>query len=365
MSGPGRSATGATAFDPTRQTMRCCLMTGFGGPEVLSMAEVPVPEPRHGEVRVRVHAVSVGRTLDIAARGGHLPFARIEPPHILGAEHAGVVDSVGSGVENVRPGERVAVFPAISCGRCRFCEAGRQESCQMLELIGVHRPGAYAEYSCVPARNLHRIPDDVSDVDAAALALSAPVAVYQLDQAAVGEGSWVLVQAAGSALGSATVMAALHRGARVIATSRRDWKRQRLLELGVAAALDPTSAQFADEVFSVTGGEGVDVIVDDIGSQALWEAGLTVLTPTGTIITSGAFVGEPVQLDLRSFYTRSLRVIGVRTANCAAVTNAWRAVGAGLRPVVDRTFPLEAAEEAHRYLERDENFGRVILRLAR
>ena len=328
------------------------------------MSEAPVPRPTSGEALVRVRAVSIGRTLDIAARSGGLPFAQIALPHILGAEHAGVVEAVDPGVDHVKPGDRVAVFPVVSCGRCRFCEAGRQESCNELQLIGIHRPGAYADYSCVPARNLHRIPDALSDVDAAALALSAPVAVHQLEQACVRDGSWVLVQAAGSALGSMTAVAAMHRGARVIATSRRGWKRERLVDLGVVAALDAEQEDFVERVRELTSGEGVDVIVDNIGSQSLWEAGLKVLAPTGIVVTSGAFVGERVEVDLRTFYTRSFRLIGVRTANTAAVADAWRAVETGLRPVVDRTFPLEHAAAAHSYLEEDQNFGRVALEVS-
>lgn len=342
--------------------MRAVVFEEYGGPEVLHPTELPEPDPGPDEVVVKVGAVSVGRTLDIAARAGRLPFAKLELPHVPGAEHAGEVVATGDRVASeVAVGTRVAVFPVFTCGECTYCMRGRHDACPSLEIMGVHRQGAYAEYTAVAAENVQPIGDGLSDVEGAALALSGPVAWYQFEEAGVREGSWLLVQAAGSALGSLTVALGLHRGARVIATSRRQEKREALERLGVEAALDWTDAGFAEHVRELTGGAGVDVAIDNIGDEDMFRATLDVLGRAGAVICSGAFVGGAPRVDLRSLYTLSLRIVGLRTGNRASVAGLWREVDRGLRPVVDRTFSLDRASEAHAHVERDENLGRVAL----
>ncbi len=177
----------------------------------------------------------------------------------------------------------------------------------------------------------------------------------------MGAEQWVLVQGAASALGSLTAAYAAHLGARVIGTSRSAWKRERLGELGVTAALDPHDPGFVDQVLALTGGEGVDVVVDDLGEPALWERGLAVLAVGGAAVTSGAFLGGHPGLDLRRLYLRNQRILGVRTGNPASVEALWEQVGRGFRPVVDRTFAIAHAADAHRHLEADGNMGRVVL----
>lgn len=341
--------------------MKAVVFEEFGPAEVLEVAEMPDPEPAEGEVLVRVGAVSIGRTLDIAARAGALPFAKIELPHIPGAEHAGVVAGLGGGTEGIAVGDRIAVSPVLTCGECRYCVRGHEDACPTLQLIGVHRFGAYAEYTAVPASNVHPIGDELGDVEAAALALSGPAAWGQLAEAGVAEGDWVLVQAGGSAIGSLTAALAAHHGARVIATSRQQWKREALSELGVEAALDWTEPGFTDAVNELTGGDGVDVAFDNIGSTEMWSSTIATLARRGTVVTSGAFVGDTVPVDLRALYTLGHRVIGVRTGNRASEAGLWEDVAAGFRPIVDRSFPLEQASAAHAYVESDRNFGRVAL----
>lgn len=342
--------------------MKAIVFDEYGGPEVLHEAEVPDPEPGPEDVVVRVAAVSVGRTLDIAARAGKLPFANLALPHVPGAEHAGEVVAAGDrAASELAVGTRVAVFPVFTCGDCPHCASGHQHVCPRLEIMGIHRQGAYAEYTVVPTGNVRPIGDELTDVEAAALALSGPVAWHQFEEVGVREGTWLLVQAAGSALGALTVALALHRGARVIASSRRAVKRAALEELGVEAALDWTDPSFADSVRELTGGAGVEVVVDNIGDERMFGAGLEVLSRGGTVVTSGAFVGGAPQIDLRTLYTLSHRVVGLRTANRASVDGLWAEVERGLRPIVDRSFPLIRAAEAHAHVERDENLGRVAL----
>lgn len=354
---------GAWPTVPTEMpaTMRAVVFHQFGAPEVLEGDTVPLPAPSRQEVLVRVGAVSVGRLLDLATRAGTHPHARFRLPHILGAEHAGTVVGCGDGVDDVEIGDRVAVFPVFSCGSCAACRVGESEACPMLEICGVHRRGAYAEYTVVPASNVRVVPAGMGPVEAAGLALAGAVAQNQLDRAGLQPGQWVLVQGAASALGSLTAALARYRGGRVIGTSRSQDKRGRLLEIGLESALDPLDDDFVNKVLELTGERGVHIAVDNLGEPRVWAHTLDSLATRGTVVSSGAFLGRKVEIDLMQVYSRCQRVLGVRTGNLTSVAGFWRAVEDGFRPVIDQTFPVSRAADAHRYLEPASNFGRVVL----
>jgi NADPH:quinone reductase-like Zn-dependent oxidoreductase len=346
------------------ESMLAVVFEEFGGPEVLRAAELPIPVPGPRDVLLRVRAVSVGRTLDLAARAGQLPFASSMPmPHVLGAEHVGEVVATGSEATAVRVGARVAAFPVHTCGECRSCQAGRQEACPGLTLVGVHRHGAYAEYCAVPESTVYEVPEEVTDEEACALALNGAVARRQLDTAGVEPGDWVFVQAAAGGLGSAVVALAVHRGVHVIAGARQDWQRERLRDMGVTLALDPASPGFAEEVNAVTGG-GVQAVVDNLADPALWSQAYEVLAPGGTVVCSGALAAGRVEIDLRRMYVRNQSVRTVRTARPSDAEGVWKEIANGLRGVVDKhRFTITEAADAHRYLESGRNFGRVVLRV--
>jgi NADPH:quinone reductase-like Zn-dependent oxidoreductase len=362
MSAPTTAATAAWPEPvPVPATMRTMVFRRFGPPDVLEEAVLDTPGPGPGEVLVQVAAVGIGRLLDLTARAGRHPYARFQLPHVLGADHAGTVTALGEGVEAVRVGDRVAVFPVVSCGECAHCAEGHEEVCSSLSLVGTHRPGAYAEFCAVPARNVHTVPDGIPPAMAASLALVGPVAANQLAQAGLRPGHWVLVQGAASALGSTTAALARHLGAKVIATSRSAEKRAALAAADVV--LDATAADFVERVREATGGRGVDIAVDNLGDPAVWDATLACLARGGTVVTSGAFLGGKVQVDLLRLYSDCHRIIGVRTGNTEAVKALWTEAEHGFRAVVDRTFPIARAADAHRYMEDDKNVGRVALTL--
>jgi NADPH:quinone reductase-like Zn-dependent oxidoreductase len=340
--------------------MRALQFDRFGPPEVLHVVERPVPDPAAGEVLVRVAAVGVGRLLDVAARAGRHPYAGFVLPHVPGAEHSGVVSALGSGVSEFAVGDRVAVFPGVSDQTCRDCRDGRTEACSALEVIGVHRPGACAEFVAVPATNLHPVPQGVGPVEAAALALGGAVAANQLSQAGLSDGDWVLVQGGASALGCTTAALARHLGARVIATSRSPAKREGLRGLGFTA-LDTHSPDLVASVLGLTGDRGADVVVDNLGHPDVWRTSLACLATGGAVVCSGAFLGGQVEMNPLTLYSRCQRIIGVRTGSLDSFRAVWREVGRGFGAVIDRTFPASRAAEAHRHVEADANVGRVVL----
>jgi NADPH:quinone reductase-like Zn-dependent oxidoreductase len=342
-------------------TMRAVILPEFGQPDVLCEAVVATPVPAAGEVLVQVAAVSVGRVLDLAARAGRHPYPGFRFPHVLGAEHAGVIAALGPAVTGWRTGERVAAFPVVTDGTCYYCLRGYDEVCENQKLIGIHRPGAYAQYVAVPARNLHPVPADISPAQATGLALSGAVAMNQLQRSGFETGDWVLVQGASSGLGSLTASLAMHLGARVIAASRSPARRDRLAALRADAVLDPVAPDFAARVRSLTDGRGADIVIDNLGESDVWQASVACLAPTGILVSSGAFLGGNVRIDLSRLYLQAQRIIGVRTGNQASIAALWAEVDRGFRPVLDTTFPLEEAAVAHRYLEDGQNVGRVSL----
>lgn len=157
---------------------------------------------------------------------------------------------------------------------------------------------------------------------------------------------------------------ARHLGAHVIATSRSADKRATLAASGIDVVLDATADDFAEQV-RATGGRGVDIAIDNLGDPHVWETTMQSLARGGAVVCSGAFLGGKVELDLLRLYSSSHRLIGVRTGNPASIEALWTHVEKGFRAVLDRTFPIAGAADAHRYLEDASNIGRVALTLSR
>jgi len=340
------------------------MLRSFGDPDELFLADLPRPQPGPGEVRVRVGAVVVARTKDVAVRSGRHPFSRaVRLPHVLGTEHAGTVDAVGPGVDGALLGQRVAVSAVLCCGTCLACRRRREEACAALRLIGIHTQGAYAEFCVAPAGNLVPIPDGLPFAHAAALAANGPVARAQLDAGGVGSGSRVLVLGASGALGSAVAALAHFRGAQVIAAARLGGRPDVLAQLPAAAVVDSDRADLAEALLEITGGWGVDCVVDNLGLAPLWRRYWPALAPMGRVVVSGVLGEEPVSVALRPFYLRSQAIIGVRTGNRADIAGLWEdaRVGFRLAPGLLSTMPLATAAAAHRLVEAGRSRGQLVL----
>jgi NADPH:quinone reductase-like Zn-dependent oxidoreductase len=342
--------------------MHALVFDEFGPPEVLHDTILPTPEPGPGEVLVKVGAVSVGRLLDIASRSGKHPYADFRLPHTLGGDNAGTVAAVGKGVDSVRVGDRVGVFHVIFTADDEWTRSGYGDLSPHVEILGIHRPGADAEYVVVPAVNVRRVPDDIGPVMAASIVGVGPVAVNQFDRAGgVGPGSNVIVQGATSGLGATTAMLARHLGATVVVSSRDEGKRARLRELGFEHVFDATDDSFTSLAREAFGGDGAHVLVDNLGENGVWDRGFATLRPGAAVVSSGAFLGHTVPLDLLKTYSTGIRVIGVRTGTLDAVERIWQETEKGFRTAIDATFPIAEAAAAHRHVEQGANVGRVVL----
>ena len=330
----------------------------FGGPEVLVHEEAPKPAPKPGEALVRVRAVGINHVdLDHRAGTSRIP---VTFPHILGREFAG---EVAGNAGEFKEGDRVWVTCRIPCRRCELCLAGRDNLCVKEGYFGLDIPGGYAEYVAVPIANLNALPSQVRFEDAAAAQIAFGTAWHVLiNRGGLQAGQTVLIQAAGSGIGSAAVQVAKLAGAAmIIATASSEKKLEQAKALGATHLINYSRGKFADQVMALTGGRGVDVLMEHIGGEVFTES-LKCLARGAIIVTVGAHAGEVVQFDIIPFFRRELRLAGSKNASVLELRKVMGLVAEGkLKPVVHKALPLAQAAEGHRVVDSRDFFGKVVL----
>lgn len=326
------------------ETMRAVVIREPGGPDVLELRDVPAPAPDPGEVRLRVAAAGVNRA-DLLQRLGRYPVPPGWPADIPGLEVAGTVDAVGAGVTGVAVGAR---------------------------LMGVVGGGGYAERVCAPADTLVPVPASLDDVAAAAVPevyLTAFDALFVQEGLKAGE--TVLVHAVGSGVGTAAVQLARRAGAMSIGTSRTPDKLARAAELGLDVGL-VASDDWPARVLEATHGRGIDVVLDLVGAPYV-QGNLRVLAERARWIVVGVTGGPRAEVDLLVLMRRraSIRGTVLRARSVEEKTTLARAFEAdalsgfddgSLVPVIDRVFDASDAAEAHRHMESNESFGKILLK---
>lgn len=317
-----------------------------GGPEVLRYEEAPDPSPAAGEVLIRLAAASLNH-LDIWTRMG-LPS--VPKPRILGADGAGTVEALGEGVNGLSPGEEVLINPGLDDGR---------------HIVGEHCDGTHAELVAIPAGYVHRKPEHLSFLEAAAFPLTWQTAYRMLvTRAGLREGEWVLCWGVGSGVGSGAFQIAKALGARVVVTSGSDAKLARARELGADAAVNHATGDVVAEVKAATQGHGIDVIVEHVG-EATWKTSLAVAAEGGRIAVCGATSGPNPPAALHRVWWKQLSILGSTMATRADFAALLELIEEKqLTPLVDRVFPLVEADEAHRYLESGQQLGKVLLSIS-
>jgi len=349
--------------------VRACVLTapgGGGGIDKLEITDVPdAPAPQAGEVRVAIRAAALNH-LDLFVVAG-LPGGARQLPHVVGADGAGVVDAIGSGVANVRPGDRVMLNPGISDYTCEFCQAGEHSLCVNYRLLGEHLPGTAAELVTVPAYNVVRIPvvsPELTWTEAAAFSLVTLTAWRMLvTRAQLKSGETALIWGIGGGVSVTALRIAKLLGARAIVTSSDDAKLAAAKRLGADVTLNHRTQQVAQEVRSLTNKRGVDVVVETVGA-ATWDDSLRCLRRGGRLVTCGATSGPQVNLDLRRVFWHHWSLLGSTMGNAAEYAEIVRRLGRGeLRPIVDRVYPMAQARQAFERLAKGEQFGKVVLEL--
>lgn len=344
-------------------TMRAVVMRAFGDPGVLRMEQVPAPRPGPGEAVVRVAAVEVSRNRDAGTRSGRHPFSReVTLPHVLGGDCAGMVAAVGEGVDPALAGQPVAVMNHHACGMCAECRAGFTEDCSRLEMLGIHRWGSYAEFAAVHADGLHLLPSGLDLAEAAALAATGPVALTQLRTAMAGPGTVVLVTGMTGALASTLTVLARRLGATVIGLSRRPALVPGSLGCTV---LDPARPGLTEAIIAAAGGSRPRAVIDNVCAPGDFERYFPALANGSRIVVSGVVAAPELPVPMRSLYSRSVSLIGLRSHTEPVTAEFWQLVRDGFRlpPGLLHEYPLEAAAETHEAIADGAVTGHTVLRL--
>jgi len=340
--------------------MDALYLRAHGGPEVVAFGALPDPVPAAGEVCVAVKAAAMNH-LDVWVRKGW-PALKLAFPHVCGADAAGVVASVGAGVDASLVGTRVVIVPGVSCGSCARCLSGRENLCRSFHLHGEHRPGVMAGLVCVPRQNVVPLPERVSFEVAAALPVTFQTAWHMLvARAPVGPGDVVLVHAAGSGVGSAAIQIAKLHGATVIATTGSASKVEKARALGADHVVLTTGQDFLEATKKLTGKRGVDVVFEHTGA-ATFDRSVRSLASGGRLVTCGATSGHDVSIDLRYLFARQVELIGSTMGTRAELVRILDLVAAGkLSPVIDRVRPLSEGRDAQEALSHRDTFGKQVL----
>ncbi len=325
--------------------MKAIMFTSPGGPEVLRLAEVPDPIPTAEQLLVCVRATALNRADTLQRTGGYPP-----PPgesEILGLELAGEVESVGSAVKDFTPGDRI------------------------FALVG---GGSYAEKAVLDPGMAMPIPEGWSFAQAAAVPevfFTAQETLFTLGD--LKDGETVLIHAAGSGVGTAGVQMAKRVGARVLITAGSAEKIQKTMELGAMSGCNYKEQDFAQWARAETQGQGVDLIQDFIGA-AYWEQNLRCVKDGGRLVLVGLMGGAEAKVNLGIILRKRLKVFGsvLRSRSLTdkiAITQRFREhwlpllASGTIHPIIDTVFPLAQAAEAHRYMEANKNFGKIILEI--
>lgn len=327
--------------------------------------EVEDPVAGPGEVVVRVHAAALNH-LDLWTVSGSLPI-ELEFPFVLGADGAGEIVEVGSGVPSgLKPGARVIVNPGVSCGACERCRAGEQSECPAFRMLGEHLWGTIAEKVKVPAANVFPFPDHLSFEDAAALGVTFITAYRMLfTRGRLQPGEWMLVTGIGGGLALSLFQLALPVAGRVFVTSSSGEKIRRAVEMGAEAGINYKEEDVGRAVRRLTGKRGVDLVVDSAAGATL-DASLRALRQGGRVVIAGATAGGDATFNARRLFWNQLSIIGSTMGSAGDVSNMLRAVaGSKLKPIVERVYDLDEGPEALALLDSGTQFGKIVIQLPR
>lgn len=335
--------------------MRAVVIARYGG--TLEVMHRPVRQPGPGEVLVQVHASGLCST-DLHLLSGRQLLGEL--PRIIGHELAGEVVGLGNGVSQWCLGDRVTAAIDITCGRCRHCLTGETQRCVAMRRIGFEQDGGHADFVTVPAANLVEVPTEIS-YGAAAILPDAVACMFHslMHQGRVGLGQRVLILGVGG-LGIHGVQIARSAGAEVLATSRR-WERLALAEEYGAVGINTKDQSLETVVARLTHGEGVDLVVDNVGTRDSVREGLSVLRPGGRLLLVG-YLDETLEIPSMRFFKTEQEIIGCRGSTRQDLVDVMRLVGSGrITPVIGAHYKLEQISEAAARLEAGDLVGRIVL----
>jgi NADPH:quinone reductase-like Zn-dependent oxidoreductase len=357
--------------------VKTILFRRHGGPEVLEYADFPTPEPKPGEALIRLRAAALNR-MDVMVRNGW-PGLKLEMPHINGADGAGEIIALSGGSSSeayrdpqskraedaiLKVGDHVVIDANLGCGKCEFCLAGKDNMCREWHLLGETVRGTYAEYVAVPVKQLYRLPDSFDFHQAAAAALVYQTAWHSLvKRGNLQKGETVLIVGAGGGVNTASVQIAKYIGAQVVVIGSDAKKLEMAEALGADILIDRSKEDdWSKAVFIATNKRGVDVAVDNVGTTFMQS--LRALRKGGRLLTVGNSGGPKFEIDNRYMFAKHLSIIGSTMSPLSDFKEVMDLIVAGkLKPVLDRTYPLQEAASAQERLWRNENFGKITLEI--
>ena len=343
--------------------MKAVYLTEHGGPEVLTYGDLPEPTPGPNDVKVRVRACALNR-LDVFTRAGvRGTRIRFRGPHVLGGDIAGDVAEVGSEVANVSVGDPVLLNPRVTCGQCQYCLSGEDEFCPRSSMPGARSNGGYAEYVAVPAQNVIPLPESVTYEQAASLpTVFMPCWSIIIRKGQLKPWETALILSASSGVGTAAIQVAKNVvGARVITTTSTDEKAAKARDLGADEVINYSEEDIAQRVKELTGGHGVDLVLDHVGAD-FWPAAVASLARGGRHGICGVTSGYKAELQMGLMFLKHQTVFGVFMGRTEDLRQIVQLVGRGtIRGIIHQTFPLEETARAHEAMESRNFFGKLIL----
>src|SRR5690349_750672 len=326
--------------------------------ELTDMA--PPAAPTAGEVQIRVKAVGLNH-LDLWGFRG-MAFAKRKLPLVVGAEAAGEIAAVGDGVTGFKPGDRVVMYGALTCGTCKACREGRDNLCENVKgILGFHVDGFARDLINVEARLVIPVPDGVSLRDAACAPIAFSTVEHMLfDNAKLESGETILVHAGGSGIGTAAIKMAKQIGCTVITTVGDDDKAAKAKALGADHVINYRKDRFETIVRKLTGKKGVDVAFEHVGPDT-FNGSLLCLKRGGRLVTCGSTSGQSTQINLFQLYLQQYRILGSFGASIRNIRESLAKMAAGLTPVIDTEVALADFERGLARLESRQVFGKIIV----
>jgi len=317
----------------------------LGGPEVLKLEELPIPIPREGEVRIKVEAIGLNRAEVMFRQGQYLE--QPEFPSLIGYEASGIIEEVGPTVSGLKPGDRVSSVPSFS----------------------MRKYGTYGEVAVLPAYALAKYPDNLNSIEATAIWMQYLTAFGLIEFGKMHHGDYVLITAAASSVGLAAIQLANAVGAIPIATTRNKSKEALMRKAGAKFVINTKEEGWVAKGREIAGGHGVDLAFDPVAGPELEQVGQTMRSE-GTVFVYGSLSPEPTPFPLFVALGNNLVVRGYTLFSI--VTNPDRLKNAKswvfdelasgrLQPIIARTFPLDEVVNAHRFMESNEQIGKIVV----
>lgn len=325
---------------------------------VTDMPSPPPPGP--GAVQIRVKAVALNH-IDVWGYRG-MAFAKRKLPLVVGAEASGEIAAVGDGVTRFKPGQKVVMYGALTCGVCPACKEGRDNLCENVGgIMGFHVDGFARELLDMPERLVIPVPENVSLRDAACAPIAFSTVQHMLfDNAKLQPGETVLVHAGGSGIGTVAIMMAKAIGCTVITTVGDDSKIEGVKALGADHVINYRKDRFEHETRKLTKKRGVDVVFEHVGADT-FNGSLLCLKRGGRLVTCGSTSGPTVTINLMQLFQQQYRIIGSFGASMRNIAESLDKMATGMKPVIDTEVPIADVAAALKRMESRQVFGKIVV----